>query len=141
MSASNALVDLRAELADQLNGVAPGSHPLTSQPTGAKAYVTVPEEAGPPLVTIAAGRPYISYEGANFGCAIVRHQVLAIVEPGENESEDEALDALVLEVIAALAGTRFTVEEVDQPGEYTVIGQSCLGVSLSVWTDADLRPA
>jgi hypothetical protein len=128
---SNTLTDLRNELANLLNDAS----------LAAPAYATVPEEAGPPLLAVAGGRPYLSFTepGTAYGCAIVRLQVLAVGENGENEAEDEELDALILDVLATLAGTRFTAEQVDQPLECRVNGQAHLGVPIDVWTEVDLR--
>lgn len=116
----SALSDLRTGLATALEGA------------DFHAFATLPEDVDPPLVCVAPGDPYVNFEGdagLNFGEAKVRHQLLLVVERGDNDVETDALDSMILAVLAIDFGDH-QVEEVGEPGPVLINKQVHLGVNI-----------
>lgn len=124
---SNPLSDVRAAIADALTAA------------GLQAYKTVPDRAVPPLVYVAPGNPYVSYEGATFNGQIVRCYLVPIAARGTNDVNAEQLDELVLQVLDAVRAApelaEFTLGDVGQPGQVPINGQSHLGVDIEIQTE------
>lgn len=100
------------------------------------AFLTVPDKATPPMVYVAPGDPYLSFDGANFGGQIARHQIVAVARAGVNTAAAEAIDELALEVLDALSDLDdHLVTEVGQPGQITINGQQHLALAVSVETE------
>lgn len=102
---------------------------------GMNAHVILPERVTPPLAWIAAGDPYITREGANFGGEIVHHEVVVAVGAGVNEVKAEGLDDLILKALDALDAADLHVSNVGQPGTVSIGGQKCLAVAIDVQTE------
>lgn len=116
----SALSDLRADLKAKLEAA------------GVFAFTIVPETAVPPFVFAAPDDPYIDYEGGiglAYGEALVRHRLGLVVPAGVNEVEAEALDELVLKVLA-IDFAPHEVQTVDEPGQIRLNGQTHLAVAV-----------
>lgn len=124
---TNALTEVREKLATVLTDV------------GLHAFKTVPDRAVPPMVYVAPGSPYVSYEGAAFRGEIVRCNVIPVASRGTNDGAAEELDDLVLKVLDALRQREgldeFLVNDVGLPGQVTLNGQQHLAVAIEVQTE------
>lgn len=85
---------LRAER-EALKGVVDGAGGLT-------AYSSLPDDAAAPLIYVAPGDPYLSREGANYGCEIVTFSLVIVGSSGVNEAVIDELDEQLEAVIAVL---------------------------------------
>ena len=121
---SNALEDLRAELQDAMNVVDLDAHLVT------------PEIVSPPATFVGPGSPYVSLEGANIGCVIVRHEIVLAVGVGVNEVNAAELDRRFLAALAALPG-HYAVEG-SFTGQVPLNGQQYLGGVLSTLTEIQI---
>lgn len=127
----SALSDLRADLRDKLTAA------------NIVAFTIVPEKAVPPFVYAAPDDPYISYEGGvglTYGEALVRHRLGLIVPAGVNEVEADALDELVLKVLA-IDFTPHVIEAVDEPGQIRLNGQTHLAAVVHLAVAVNLLEA
>ncbi|WP_372733609.1 hypothetical protein [Nocardioides sp.] len=109
-----------------------------------RAYTTVPEDllaldpdelegALYPMVYVAPGEPYLSFEGATFGGALVRCNVVVVAEPGATDDRADDLDTQLLAVIAAVDADpdrEWVVVKVEQPGQIEIRNQAHLAASV-----------
>lgn len=104
------------------------------------AFTTIPEKVTPPFVAVAPDDPYISYEsgaGLNFGEVFVRHRLVLVVAAGVNDIQANALDDLILAVLAVDLDPHEVIA-VDEPGSIVINGQKHLGTSISLSTPINL---
>ncbi len=107
------------------------------------AFTIIPEKVSPPFVAVAPDDPYIAYEagaGLSFGEAFVRHRLVLVVEAGSNDVKADALDALILQVLA-IDFDPHQVVSVDEPGSIPINGQTHLGTSVNLIVPANLLEA
>lgn len=121
---SNALEDLRQELVTALN---------TAQ---LDAHSPVPEKASPPVTLVGPGDPYISLEEANYGCVVVRHDIVLAVGKGINDVNAAEVDRRFLLALSALP-PQFNVAD-SRVGQVSLNGQTYTGGVLSVLTEIEL---
>lgn len=122
------LSDLRTDLRNKLDAA------------GLFAFTIVPENAVAPFVYAAPDDPYISYEGGlglSYGEALVRHRLGLVVPAGVNEVEADALDELVLKVLA-IDFAPHVIEAVDEPGQISVNGQTHLAAVVHLFVPVNL---
>lgn len=118
---TNPLEALRIQLAAALN---------TAQ---LDAHLTVPEAVTPPATFVGPSDPYITLEGASYGCLIVRHSIVIAVAAGLNEVTAGEVDRRLLAVLAVLP-SEFTVTN-SFVGQVPLNGQTYTGGSISVLTE------
>jgi hypothetical protein len=100
---------------------------------GLHAFPSVPEGVDPPFVCVGPDDPYINYEaemGLSYGEALARHRLTLVTDRGENSTEADALDDLILTVLGIEFPESFTINEVTEPGPVPVNGQIYLGVNI-----------
>ncbi|KRB73077.1 hypothetical protein ASE01_20085 [Nocardioides sp. Root190] len=127
----SALSQLRTELRDKLTEA------------DLFAFTIVPEKVTPPFVYAAPDEPYISFEaGADlaFGEAVVRHRLGLVVAAGVNEVEADALDELLLKVLA-IDFSPHVIDTVDEPGQIRVNQQTHLAAAVHLSVAVNLLEA
>ena len=125
----SALSELRADLRDKLTEA------------GLFAFTIIPEKAQPPFVFAAPDDPYVSYPGdmnLSYGEALVRHRLGLVVAAGVNEVEADALDELLLKVLA-IDFAPHQIDTVDEPGQIAINGQAHLAVAVHLSVAANLQ--
>lgn len=105
---------------------------------GVQTFSEVPEKVTPPFIAVGPGDPYVEFEGTTFGGRRVRLAATFVTDIGTNDVRAAELDEAVVAMVGAIDGSGdFMVTQVDQPGQITVNGQSCLGVSVLTLTEID----
>lgn len=107
---------------------------------GLFAFTVVPENYSPPAVVIDADEPYVSFEGATFGAFFVNHRLIVVGDTGINLETAEALDAQLLQVLAALSDAHH-VEDVGRPGSFSVGAQPHPAVVIRTRTEVHPQEA
>lgn len=124
---SNTLTDSRTALRDLLGGEA------------ANVYVAVPNVVSPPCTFVAPGSPYLTHDGASFGGTVAHYSVVTIAGRGTNDVAAEELDGQILDLVALIGNSDdFTLDDVGQPGQIAISGQSYLAASIEVQTEVRL---
>ena len=108
---------------------------LTSQLADVQVHAIIPKDAVAPLIAVGPGFPYIERAAEDaaiaYGEVLVRHQLTLIVETGDNDTQADALDDLIVRVLGIDLGD-FTVQQVDEPGPAPINGQLSLGVNVQL---------
>lgn len=93
----------------------------------------VPESIDPPCVVIQPGDPWLSPD-ANFGwdSLIVRMEVFVLVDPKDNESMADDLDAATLPALDAIEKAGWGIQEgaISQPQPWDAAGWSAYGIRI-----------
>lgn len=120
----SALEQARADLATVLAGLGPDVDVCTEYPS----------RLAPPAAVLLAGTPYLSLTEPELphGWAYARFDVLLVTDPGTNEHEDTALDALAVSAVARLIGSdRWHPEQLADPRRTQVGGGEFLAARLT----------
>ncbi|MFC8733573.1 hypothetical protein ACFT5B_14180 [Luteimicrobium sp. NPDC057192] len=97
------LSDARSELAQLLEAAGID---------GVRDYL--PERMSPPLVYVTGGSPALE-PGQVYGMHLLRYDLTAVARSGANETVTDALDELVVKVLAALDGNAWAFETAGRP--------------------------
>ena len=85
-------------------------------PLGARAYPYLPNRLNPPLALVQPGDPYLepnATAGFAVGSWTIRHEVILLVAPGDNDKQADSLDALLEAALVPLVDHGIT--SVGQP--------------------------
>jgi hypothetical protein len=99
-----------------------------------RVFTHAPEVASGRFCVVAPSDPYLSSptEPIPFRNYQLDLLVLAVVEKGDNEATDAALDAHVQDVVVALATSPYDVVTVTGHGEYAMAGTTVAGVVIEI---------
>jgi hypothetical protein len=105
---------------------------------GVRAHTTVPARWTPPGAFVGPGDPYITREGANFGCEVVRHRVTLVISAGTNETQADDLDNMIVKALDALYALEdFDTGDVRRPRKVAVNGQAYPGVFVDLLAEVN----
>jgi len=121
---SNALTELRERLKTALESA------------DLNAFHIVPEKATPPLAWAGPSDPYVTGEGASYGCILVRHEITIAAGKGVNEVIAAQVDDMLLKVLGLIPDD-FAVEATTV-GRVEVNGQRYLGAVVNLLTEIQL---
>lgn len=112
---------------------------------GFNAFTTTPQPATPPFAYVGPDEPYLDYETAGYGGAVIaRFQVGYVAAPGDNEVRAAEIDEAVIKILVALQENPeephgFIVADVGRPGTLTIASQGGhYAVPISVITELNL---
>lgn len=107
---------------------------LALEGSGIRVFTHAPEVANGRFAVVAPSDPYLSSptEPIPFRNYQLDLLVLAVVEKGDNEATDAALDAHVQECIVAIESSPYDVVTVTGHGEYAMSGTTVAGVIIEI---------
>lgn len=107
---------------------------LALEGAGLRVFTHAPEVASGRLCVVAPSDPYLSWpsEPIPFRNYQLDLLVLAVVEKGDNEATDKALDEHIQEVVVALETSPYDVVTVSGHGEYAMAGTTVAGAVIEI---------
>ena len=97
---------------------------------GLNAFTTIPDRATPPLVGVSHDNPYVE-DGPTMNAYTVHLAIRIVGQPGSADVAAEAIDAMVCQVITALAPDQWSIT-VNGPGVMTVGNAEMPAVDISI---------